>query len=1337
MVTACPSETALADFVSGAMSQADVAAVEAHVDDCDGCRALLSLLAKGWGSAQRTLASLHAAPFPAPANAPGTPLGTRFAIEDVAAVGGMGVIYRAHDVNGGELVALKVLARAASSTMELLEQEAQVLAELRHPGIVRYVCHGALEPQGIFLAMEWLEGEDLGRRLERGRPSAAESIALAEGVARALGAAHQRGVIHRDIKPSNVFLVGGRMHEPKLLDFGLARIAGAEVSNARLFVGTPRYMSPEQARGRADVDARADVFALGCVLFECLAGRPAFAADRIPALLGKIVMEQPPRLRELAEVPPAVDDLVARMLEKDPERRPADGTEVARALEGIRRAMEWAPLIPEAAPALTTHELRVASAVVASGGGDAALALAGRGRAAVAAYGGRVETLRDGSLLVTFTRAGAATDQAARAARSALELRRLLPQASIALATGRTNAADDRVVGDVIERAADLLASGAAAPAIRIDDVTERLLDARFEIGADDHGVLLRGAREEEATRTLLGHPTPCVGRDAELVELCTTVERSIQERRAQAVLLVAPPGVGKSRLRDELVRAAPVEAWFGWGDPIRAGSTFGMAADVVRRISDLRGGEPLAVRQEKLRARVAKTVPPASVDRVTEFLAEIVGAPFAVDASVHLRAARQDPKLMGDQIRRAFIDLCEAECMRGPLLLVLEDLHWGDVSTVELLGELLRVLETMPITMLALARPEALELFPQLWRCRLCRTMSLEPLAPEAAATLVRFVLGDAPREVVDRIVERAGGNAYFLEELIRAAAESPGDAAPATVVAMTQARLEALRPAARKVLRAASIFGQSFWGGGVAALTAGDSAGALHELVRRELVVMQPRSRFEGEPELAFRHDIVRQAAYEMLLDDDRALGHRLAGEWLEGAGETDALVLAEHFERGGAPERAVGWYLRGAEHALAGDDLVAAIARADAGARCGATGHVLGSLRRVRCEAHRWRGENAEAEAEAGAALALADQGSDPWCDAARTFAVAAGNLGHIERVQEVVQSLRTAAGRAPLSCAGVVAGIHAATELLGAARYGTAAELLDDMDRAEAAADPTVRAHVVYARAIQAFLVGDPAEYLERMSASVDFFEHAGDRRNVARARVNLGFGYFLLGLVDEAESCLREALVIAERTSLGHVAALAKHNLGLVLLRKGLVADAIALETESVEIFRAQGHRRLEGCSRDYLAVILTQAGDLRAAEREARAALGLLRAAAPTRAPRAAAVLAQVLLARGRAADALEAAEQGMEVASGIGWVPDEPFIRLVHAEALAANGKATAAGEAFALCRERLLAAADRIRDPSRRRSFLERVPENARVIELAEAHACASRNTTPPGSS
>jgi len=203
---------------------------------------------------------------------------------------------------------------------------------------VKYVAHGTRPNGEPYLAMEWVDGEDLSVRLGRSGLTIVESVAAATAIAEALGALHRAQLVHRDLKPSNVMFERGDVGRVKLIDFGVSRAFGdrGRLTNTGMIVGTPGYMAPEQARGERAIDARADVFALGSLLYACLTGWRAFQGEHTIAVCAKIVLADPEPLRGLCqEAPAGLIALVDAMLAKDREHRPRDGDAVARALRAL------------------------------------------------------------------------------------------------------------------------------------------------------------------------------------------------------------------------------------------------------------------------------------------------------------------------------------------------------------------------------------------------------------------------------------------------------------------------------------------------------------------------------------------------------------------------------------------------------------------------------------------------------------------------------------------------------------------------------------------------------------------------------------------------------------------------------------------------------------------------------------------------------------------------------------------------------------------------------------------------------------------------------------------
>jgi eukaryotic-like serine/threonine-protein kinase len=292
--------------------------------------------------------------------APGARFGPYEIVSPLGA-GGMGEVYRAKDTRLGREVAVKVLPAEVASDPDRLrrfEQEAKAASALNHPGIL--TVHDFASANGVaYLVTELLAGESLRDLLRRGPLAPKRAVELATQIAKGLAAAHERGIVHRDLKPENLFLT--RDGHAKILDFGLARIERPELSNADLnqastvletsagtVLGTVGYMAPEQVRGER-ADARSDLFALGVVLHEMLSGANPFRRDSIVESLNAILKEEPSELAaESPTTPSALARIVARLLEKDPDRRFRSAHDLAFALGGLA---EWTSGVASAQPA--------------------------------------------------------------------------------------------------------------------------------------------------------------------------------------------------------------------------------------------------------------------------------------------------------------------------------------------------------------------------------------------------------------------------------------------------------------------------------------------------------------------------------------------------------------------------------------------------------------------------------------------------------------------------------------------------------------------------------------------------------------------------------------------------------------------------------------------------------------------------------------------------------------------------------------------------------------------------------------------------------------------------
>ncbi len=263
--------------------------------------------------------------------------------------GGMGVVYAAEHVTLGSPAAVKILLPQFTRDALVVDRfftEAKATSAIRHPSIVQIFDYGRLPNDQAYIAMERLRGEDLTSFIGRHRvvdPRVAVQIALQ--MLAGLEAAHLIGIVHRDIKPDNIYLV----RDPsapgairiKILDFGIAKLVGDQLgattklkTKGGSILGTPAYMAPEQCRGGAEIDARADLYAVGCILFEMLTGRPPFVAEGGGETMAMHIYEQPPRLHQLApDLPVELDAVIAKMLAKAPADRTPSAAYALAALE--------------------------------------------------------------------------------------------------------------------------------------------------------------------------------------------------------------------------------------------------------------------------------------------------------------------------------------------------------------------------------------------------------------------------------------------------------------------------------------------------------------------------------------------------------------------------------------------------------------------------------------------------------------------------------------------------------------------------------------------------------------------------------------------------------------------------------------------------------------------------------------------------------------------------------------------------------------------------------------------------------------------------------------------
>jgi serine/threonine protein kinase len=423
----------------------------------------------------------------------------RFELKHQIGAGGMGRLFLAVDQSTGAEVALKQLTLRGEEAVARFEREAVTLRSIAHPHVVRYIAHGQHGPEW-YLVMELVHGEPLSSRIQREGLTLDEAMVVGRQLASALSALHDEGLVHRDIKPPNVMVPLGHIEPVKLVDFGLARQSEgpSSLTKTGTAVGSPGYMSPEQARGERHLTPAVDLYALGCVLYVSVTGQPPFPGQNTLAVHTKILAFQPlPPHVHNPECPLALSNLIMSMLAQDKRLRPRSAQEVQAALEAIgsvgaatkMKLKARAPVARFLAPSASTLEVlvRAQSFTVVLRPLDEEdeevdtlehpPVLVETLEALAARHEANLGILKDGTCAFISRPDSGPMDRAHAACLLALDLQRRLLGWVVALALGGTRA------DDTVDRALQLLAAeqmnaylAGTGAGVRIDDETLRRL---------------------------------------------------------------------------------------------------------------------------------------------------------------------------------------------------------------------------------------------------------------------------------------------------------------------------------------------------------------------------------------------------------------------------------------------------------------------------------------------------------------------------------------------------------------------------------------------------------------------------------------------------------------------------------------------------------------------------------------------------------------------------------------------------------------------------------------------------------------------------------------------
>jgi TOMM system kinase/cyclase fusion protein len=913
-----------------------------------------------------------------------------YEIVDQLGAGTFGRVYQARQLSTGQPVAIKILrgwqdsGRADVETQrERFRREMRLSAELSHPNIVRLIDSGESAEGTLYAVFEFVPGSTLKDILAAGgRLCWGETLHLMTQVLDALSCAHARGVVHRDLKPENIMVTRtGARRNALVLDFGLGGFVGEaqgwalpRLTATQEMMGTPCYAAPEQLRGEPPT-TRSDLYSWGLIFLECLTGELAVGGGSAQDVLLKQLGPEPVR------IPSTIGNRrLRRLLEtvtaKPVERRNAT---IEGLLQELSRLEASALDAPSAAPDLqlvTEGERRQLTVIccglgVASRDGSApdledvdqllhaqhALyeQLAGRS-------GGQLASVLADQVLLVFGYPHARENDARRAVHTALRIAAEVERANARLEAEQGSRLEVRIgvhTGLVIvhelrqvaretlpdlvgltPRVATRLAGLAAPGEILVSPDTLRLLRNEFVTEpAGEHPVCEDGHRlsvfrvtgeqgpAAGAETMLRVRETPLVGRSHQLNELLD-IWSGTAAKRGRTVLISGEPGIGKSRLLRELRRRVPARGWLecrcapeNQDTPLRPVADMLMAAE-----------EPLESLLARYGSDLAESFP-------------LLAAALSLPPNGKQLTAQLTPERQKELAFNALVTLFFRMAEAHPRVLALEDLHWADPTTLELLALLVREVEATPeldtepaprLSLVLTARPE----FTPPWSLSDLSLIPLPRLTTSDVEEMVRAAIADGqslPRGMLEEVIRHADGVPLFVEEVTRVlietgilaeeTQESATDGStfeiPGTLRDLLAARLDALSPSARETAQLAAVLGREFRWELLRATTPKDET-TLREDLREltEAAIVFPRRSARAES-YAFKHALVRDAAYETMVRATRQTTHlRVANTLRERFPDLERdrpEILAQHFEQGGKLVTAVEYWTEAGDRTM----------------------------------------------------------------------------------------------------------------------------------------------------------------------------------------------------------------------------------------------------------------------------------------------------------------------------------------------------------------------------------------------------------------------------------
>ena len=914
--------------------------------------------------------------------------------------GGMGEVFLAEDTRLERKVALKFLPLKMTSDREArkrFKREARAAAALNHPNIVTIYEINEFEGQ-VYIAMEHIEGKTL---MDMKVVPIEGAIDIAKQICEGLEQAHHAGIIHRDIKLQNVIL--DKNNRVKILDFGLAKLKGASAITGEIFrVGTAYYISPEQAQCE-ELDLRTDIWSLGVVLYEMLTGYLPFKGDNERAVIYSIINESPIPPSEIRDgLPIGLEKIIFKCLRKDrndryPSVQPllSDLKELKKFLKrkGKKKESLTERKQKEKPGARKETERRQATVII----GEISIydempkhmdtqqvvsivSCVERFDAIIEKYGGELGKVVGNSFAAYFGVPTAIEDAPKKAVNAAIEMRNSLYRFNhehhlnisldihigintgivIARAMGTDNKRDYTIMGDTVTLASQLKDLSSKGQ-IYVGPLTYKYTKNEFDYNelkpiTLDGRIKPAAVFELLSTREKMYRPelgadrmihSEMVGREKELNKLKLHVLKVI-DGEGSIVSVIGEAGIGKSRLIAELKKMEDINnitLLEGRALSIGQNLSYHPIIDIFKNWTNIKEDDSETLSLSKLGQTIANIYTDhEGASEVFPFVATMMGMKLTGKPAERVKGIEGDAmeKLILKNIRDLLIKSSE----RRPIVFIIEDLHWADISSIELLESFFRAAENHPILFINVLRPACQETGERVLETTRERygkmhvEIHLEPLDEIQCETLIRNLVkvSELPIDIRTAIANRAEGNPFFIEEVVRSFIDEgvierrdrhfkvtekiDSVVIPESIQDVLMARIDRLDEKTRTLLKEASVIGRSFFYKILAevAKSTEDIDDRLEYLKGIQLV--RERMRLE-EIEYLFKHALAQEVAYESILLKKRKELHLNVANAIESV-FSERLhefygMLALHYSRGENLEKAEEYLIKAGGEAL----------------------------------------------------------------------------------------------------------------------------------------------------------------------------------------------------------------------------------------------------------------------------------------------------------------------------------------------------------------------------------------------------------------------------------